>query len=165
MDHHYGLFPFFTFKNSPVFLAYPVVCVYVESLKSNSVSNLIILKKSRLGNSTYLELSRMPLRGYRPVSYILRKLFSRATLASQMPLSCLHRLEVTKLQNWLLKNVATIMQHILPSGGSYRGRGYPTNYIFLKSCFHEQQFFLAGNLPPSWTVSKLFSFKLTILEI
>jgi len=63
-----------------------IVCLYFKSFKSNRASNLAVLKKSTQKFNVF-GIIAVPLGatarggggGYRPVPYIFRKLFSRAT--------------------------------------------------------------------------------------
>ena len=74
------------------------LCHYLEPFKSNRASNLTILQKSPQKFNVF-EITADNPGGYRPMPYIFRKIFSRATFASQIVcLSILHRLEVIKLQ-------------------------------------------------------------------
>jgi len=66
--------------SSQATFASQTVCVYLEPFKTTDLQLTTALKLSKM---QHIQPYRDALKGYRPVPYIFKKLFSRATFSSQ----------------------------------------------------------------------------------
>jgi len=106
-----------------------IVCLYLEPFRSYLTSKLTILEK-------YSKIQHIwpfggTTGGYRPVIYILRKLFSRATFASEIVCLYLESLKNYKATKLAMLEKYAKMQHVWPYGVA-SGELPPRGIIFRK---------------------------------